>query len=110
MTGTRTEHDLIGERQVPADRYFGIQTLRALENFEITRIPISHYPQFIDALAYVKKAAALANQQLDLIEPQVASAIIRTCDEILDGGREIFKLIICVPDHDGKTGNLRFSR
>ena len=49
MTGTRTEHDLIGERQVPADRYFGIQTLRALENFEITRIPISHYPQFIDA-------------------------------------------------------------
>jgi len=85
MTGTRTEHDLIGERQVPADRYFGIQTLRALENFEITRIPISHYPQFIDALAYVKKAAALANQQLDLLEPQVASAIIQTCDEILAG-------------------------
>ena len=85
MTETRTEHDLIGERQVPARRYFGIQTLRALENFEITRIPISHYPQFIDALAYVKKAAALTNQQLGLLEAQVAAAVIQACDEILNG-------------------------
>ena len=85
MTETRTEHDLLGERQVPAGRYFGIQTLRALENFEITRIPISHYPQFIDALAYVKKAAALTNQQLGLLESHVAGAIIQACDEILTG-------------------------
>ncbi len=85
MTETRTEHDLIGERQVPAGSYFGIQTLRALENFEITRIPISHYPQFIDALAYVKKAAALTNQQLGLLEAQEAGAVIQACDEILAG-------------------------
>ena len=51
MSETRTEHDLLGEREVPAGAYYGIQTLRALENFEITRIPISHYPQFIEALA-----------------------------------------------------------
>jgi len=85
MTETRIEHDLLGERQVPADRYFGIQTLRALENFEITRIPISHYPQFVEALAYVKKAAALTNQQLGLLDTQVAGAIIQACDEILAG-------------------------
>jgi aspartate ammonia-lyase len=85
MSKTRTEHDLLGEREVPAGRYFGIQTLRALENFEITRIPISHYAQFIDALAYVKKAAALANQQLGLLEVKVAAAINQACDEILAG-------------------------
>ena len=72
MSKTRTEHDLLGEREVPAGRYYGIQTLRALENFEITRIPISHYAQFVEALAYVKKAAALANQQLGLLETQIA--------------------------------------
>jgi aspartate ammonia-lyase len=85
MTDTRTEHDLLGERQVPADRYYGIQTLRALENFEITRIPISHYPHFIEALVYVKKAAALANQQLGLLEVQIAAGILQACDEILEG-------------------------
>ncbi len=85
MTETRTEHDLLGDRQVPVDRFYGIQTLRALENFEITRIPISHYPQFIEALACVKKAAALTNQQLGLLEPEICSAIVQACDEILAG-------------------------
>jgi len=85
MSKTRTEHDLLGEREVPAERYYGIQTLRALENFEITRIPISHYAQFVEALAYVKKAAALANQQLGLLEAEVAAAIAQACDEILAG-------------------------
>jgi aspartate ammonia-lyase len=85
MNKTRTEHDLLGERQVPIGSYFGIQTLRALENFEISRIPISHYPQFIDALAYVKKAATIANQQLGLLETEIADAISQACDEILAG-------------------------
>lgn len=85
MTQTRTEHDLLGERQVPANAYYGIQTLRAMENFSITRIPISHYPQFIQALAYVKKAAALANRELDLLQPEISAAIVQACDEILAG-------------------------
>ncbi len=85
MTETRTEHDLLGVREVPAEEYFGIQTLRALENFEITRIPIAHYPQFIAALAYVKKAAALTNAQLGLLDDEIATAISQACDEILAG-------------------------
>ena len=60
----RIEHDLLGDREVPAARYYGIQTLRALENFDITGIPISLYPQLIRSLAYIKKAAALTNEQL----------------------------------------------
>lgn len=82
---TRLEHDLLGERPVPADRYFGIQTLRAVENFDITGIPISHYPKFIYSLAYIKKAAALTNQELGLLAPEIAGAIAAACDQILEG-------------------------
>jgi len=85
MTKTRTEHDLLGERQVPADRYYGIQTLRALENYAITGISISQYPRLIQSLAYIKKAAALANQELGLLEPRLAQAIASACDEIIAG-------------------------
>lgn len=85
MENIRLEHDLLGEREVPAERYFGIQTLRATENFAITGIPISHYPRLIRSLAYIKKAAALANQELGLLDPQLADAIARACDDLLAG-------------------------
>ncbi len=85
MNTTRLEHDLLGEREVPEERYYGVQTLRATENFAITGIPISHYPRLIRSLAYIKKAAALTNQELGLLEPALAEAICRACDELLDG-------------------------
>ncbi len=85
MKTTRTEHDMLGEREVPADRYFGIQTLRATENFVITGIPIAHYPWLIKSLAYIKKAAALTNQELGLLDPKIADVICRACDDILAG-------------------------
>lgn len=85
MTHTRLEHDLLGDREVPAGRYFGIQTLRALENFSITGIPISHYPRLIQSLAYIKKAAALANAELGLLDPKTTDAIDRACDEVIAG-------------------------
>jgi aspartate ammonia-lyase len=85
MTNMRLEHDLLGEREVPAERYYGIQTLRALENFGITGIPISHYPRLVHSLAYIKKAAAQANQELGLLPAEITGAIIRACDDILHG-------------------------
>jgi aspartate ammonia-lyase len=85
MNNTRIEHDLLGEREVPAHRYFGIQTLRATENFAITGITIVHYPRLIKSLAYIKKAAALTNQELGLLDAKIADAISRACDEILNG-------------------------
>ena len=85
MATMRIEHDLLGEKQVPADCYYGIQTLRAVENFDITGIPISHYPQLIFSLAYIKQAAALANRQLGLLDAQIADAIVHAGDEILAG-------------------------
>jgi aspartate ammonia-lyase len=85
MKNTRLEHDLLGEREVPSDRYFGVQTLRAIENFAITGIQISHYPRLVKSLAYIKKAAALTNQELGMLEPRLAEAIAHACDEILAG-------------------------
>jgi aspartate ammonia-lyase len=81
----RLEHDLLGDRQVPNEHYYGIQTLRAVENFNITGIPISHYPRLVYSLAYIKKAAALTNLELGLLSAQVAQAITDACDDILSG-------------------------
>jgi aspartate ammonia-lyase len=85
MNTSRLEHDSLGEREVPAERYYGIQTLRALENFNITGIPISHYPRLLHSLAYIKKAAALANMELGLLPLDVGGAMVTACDEILAG-------------------------
>ncbi|MGW3066074.1 lyase family protein, partial [Streptomyces sp. NPDC001130] len=82
---TRREHDLLGDRDVPADAYWGVHTLRASENFPITGTPISAYPHLIDALAAVKEAAALANEELGLLAPEKARAIVAACQEIRAG-------------------------
>jgi len=81
----RTEHDLLGERQVPADVYYGVHTLRALENFPITGTSIRTYPGLINALAFVKEACALANKQLGHLDEKSADAIIQACREIRAG-------------------------
>src|SRR2546425_908170 len=81
----RIEHDLLGDRAVPADAYYGIHSLRALENFSITGTPISHYPELINALACVKQAAAIANAELDLLDDKRSVAIRLACEEIRAG-------------------------
>jgi aspartate ammonia-lyase len=82
---TRIEHDLLGDRTVPADAYYGIHTLRALENFPITGMPISMYPDLVNALACVKQAAAIANSELELIDERRAVAIRLACEEVREG-------------------------
>ncbi len=82
---TRPEHDLLGEREVPADALFGIQTLRGVENFPITGVRLSHYPALVRFLAMVKQAAVRANRKLGLLTPELAVAIDRACQEIVDG-------------------------
>jgi aspartate ammonia-lyase len=81
----RTEHDLLGDRVVPADAYYGIHTLRALENFPITGTAISIYPDLVQALACAKQAAAIANRELGLLDGERADAIVRACEEIRGG-------------------------
>ena len=79
----RTERDPLGERHVPADAYYGIQTLRALENFPISGLKAP--PDFVTATVLVKKAAAQANGSLGRLRPEVAAAIVRAADEVLAG-------------------------
>mgnify|MGYP000450798800 FL=1 len=81
----RIEHDLLGDKAVPADAWYGIQTQRALENFSITGVPISHFPELVQGLAMVKAAAASANQELGLIGRKEAKAIIEACKDICAG-------------------------
>jgi aspartate ammonia-lyase len=82
---TRIEHDLLGDRTVPGDAYYGVHTLRALENFEITGTPISIYPDLVVALACIKQAAALTNNELQLLDDEKTNAIVKACEEIREG-------------------------
>ncbi|MDR2973153.1 MAG: aspartate ammonia-lyase [Propionibacteriaceae bacterium] len=85
---TRTETDLIGTREVPADAYWGVHTLRAVENFPISGNTTSaKLPDLIRAYAYVKKATALANQECGVLDDTKTEAIVWACDAILNEGR-----------------------
>ncbi|PWJ25099.1 aspartate ammonia-lyase [Branchiibius hedensis] len=84
---TRTEEDLLGSKPVPAEAYYGIHTVRAIENFPISGITINDVPEFIRGMVQVKKAAALANKELRVLPVDVADAIVAACDAILDEGR-----------------------
>lgn len=83
--GYRIEKDFLGEKQVPDDAYYGVQTLRGKENFLISNMPVSREPNFVKAFGYVKKAAALANRDLGVLDAKIADAIIGACDRIIAG-------------------------
>ena len=82
---TRIEKDFLGQKEIPADAYYGVQTQRGKENFHITGIPMSLEPNFVKAFGYVKKAAALANRDLGVLEPKIANAIAGACDRLIAG-------------------------
>src|SRR4249920_2935481 len=85
LTNVRREHDSLGERDVPNHAYYGVQTIRAIENFPFSGVHVRHYEHFVRALACVKKAAALANTELGVLDGKIADAIAKACDEILAG-------------------------
>ncbi len=81
----RIESDLLGELQVPADAYYGVQTQRALNNYKISTTRMCHYPDYVIAMACIKYAAAKTNKQLDALSPEIADAIMQASKEIIDG-------------------------
>jgi len=81
----RVEKDLLGEKQIPAEAYYGVQTARALENFQISGVQINHYPGFVEAWAIVKLAAARANTDVGAMKPDTLQVIERACKAVLDG-------------------------
>jgi aspartate ammonia-lyase len=81
----RIEKDLLGEKEIPVEAYYGVQTARALENFQISGVPINHYPGFIEAWAFVKLAAARANTDVGAMKPETLQVIEKACKAVLDG-------------------------
>ncbi len=83
---SRIEKDFLGEKHIPENAYYGVQTQRGKDNFHITGIPMSSEPYFVKAFGYVKKAAALANRDLGVLDPAIADAIVFACDQLIAGG------------------------
>jgi aspartate ammonia-lyase len=85
MSSIRIEKDFLGTKEIPADAYYGVHTARAMDNFAVSGVLISHFPRFIIALAMVKKASMLANLEFGLLPPDKAQAIGQACDDIIGG-------------------------
>ncbi len=103
---TRMEHDLLGDREVPHDALYGVQTLRALENFPITGMPLREFPALVEALAAVKEAAALANAELGLLPRQTADLIVRASEEIRAGRHHEHFLVDMIQGGAGTSTNM----
>ena len=108
FTGSRTrkEKDLLGPREIPDEALYGVQTLRALENFPITGIPLREFPALVDALAAVKAAAALANADLGLLDRKVADLIVRAAQEIRTGRHHEHFLVDVIQGGAGTSTNM----
>lgn len=102
----RIEHDLIGDRELPNSVYYGVHTLRAKENFPITDLPISIYPDLIRALAFVKKAAAITNNELKVLNDERCKAITAACDEILAGKLHEHFVVDVIQGGAGTSANM----
>lgn len=103
---TRREHDLLGDRDVPHEYLYGVQTLRASENFNISGVTLNFYPNLIRALAVVKMAAAQANRELELLDKSLADAIIRACNEVINGKYHLHFIVDMIQGGAGTSTNM----
>lgn len=103
-TNFRTEKDSIGTKDVPEEVYYGVQTLRAAENFHITGLAM--HPEIVNSLAYIKKAAAITNCEVGLLDRKIKSAIVQACDEILAGNFHEYFIVDAIQGGAGTSPNM----
>jgi len=103
------ERDSLGEMAVPAQAYYGIHTMRALENFPISSVPIGVISDLIRAFAIVKRAAACANRDLELMDPAKADLIARVCEEIESGQWHDQFVVDVIQGGAGTSTNMNFN-
>lgn len=103
---TRVESDLLGSREIPAKALYGVQTLRGLENFSISKFHLNEYPLFINGLAITKMAAAQANHELGLLTDEQTNGIVVACQEILDGKHHEHFPVDMIQGGAGTTTNM----
>lgn len=101
---SRMEHDSIGALNVPAEAYYGVQSMRAATNFQITHRPL--HPVLIDSIVMVKKAAAITNEKSGKLDQRIAQAIIEACDEILDGKLRDQFIVDAIQGGAGTSANM----
>lgn len=101
---SRMEHDSIGALNIPAEAYYGVQSMRAATNFQITHRPL--HPVLIDSIVMVKKAAAITNEKSGKLDQQIAQAIIQACDEILDGNLRDQFIVDAIQGGAGTSANM----
>ena len=104
--GYRRESDLLGMRDIPACALYGVQTLRGLENFDISKFHLNEYPLFINGLAITKEAAAIANHELGLISDAQKDAIVQACEEIRKGEHHEHFPVDMIQGGAGTTTNM----
>src|SRR6188474_2054610 len=103
---TRTEKDLLGEKKVPADAYYGVQTLRALENFPVSGVKTNFYPDYVRAYAMVKLAAARANADVGRMKKEKLDAIEKACQAVIDGKYHVQFLVDLYQGGAGTSANM----
>ncbi|MEM6915354.1 MAG: aspartate ammonia-lyase, partial [Verrucomicrobiota bacterium] len=106
ITGYRREHDSLGDREVSNAHYYGVQTVRAMENFTFSGVRLSHFQHLVNAFAYVKKAAAISNSVLGVLDPKIADAICAACDRILAGEFHEHFVVDMVQGGAGTSSNM----
>lgn len=105
---SRMEHDSIGVLNVPAEAYYGVQSMRAATNFQITHRPL--HPVLIDSIVMVKKAAAITNKKSGKLDQSIAQAIIQACDEILDGNLRDQFIVDAIQGGAGTSANMNANK
>lgn len=103
---TRTEHDLLGDKEVPVEAFFGVQTLRGLENFNISGVTLKFFPKLIEAFTLVKEAAAEANCELGLLDPTIKDAIVEACKVVRSGSLNEHFIVDMVQGGAGTSTNM----
>lgn len=103
---SRIERDSLGERELPDNVYYGVQTLRGWENFHITGLPVSREPALVKAFGYVKKAAALANMDCGVLDKTIGHAIVKACDRLIDGEFADQFITDCIQGGAGTSVNM----
>ncbi len=108
-TETRTERDYVGEVVIPGDKLYGVNTVRGVDNLTVSPLTIAHHPEFRAAFAQCKWAAALANRDNDAVTAQQCDAIVRTCQEIIDGKFDDSLIVDLLEGSGGTSTNMNFN-
>lgn len=102
----RIEHDMLGERELPKDAFFGIHTLRAKENFPITGVTLSHFPDLVRSIAMVKQASAVSNNKLGVLDDERTQAIVKACEAIIGGHYHEHFVVDMIQGGAGTSSNM----